>query len=225
MHRLLERQLKRLGLDDIILPSDKSTWSKFLKRVSQSYTQADQDRYLIERSLAIYESLSPEYPEVSPELVQHVFELNSKFAWKEYKHKYKEYIFSIYEDYQGDEYINYLASVLFYEEKDYHTALKCINFALTQNNSSSLFTHIKGLCLIQLGEFDTARTYLYQALFLIELLQDVPPRLKADPEIYPNYPIEYHTSVELVRMDLDKLDKVDAFYQYNIVPLVETQSV
>lgn len=185
----------------------------------------DDEPYSLDRALAIYEMLSPTYSHINTELVQKVFEVNSKFAWKDYKIKYREYIYSIYQEYTNDEYINYLAAVLFYEERNYHQALKCINFALIQNNSSSLFTHIKGLCLIQLGEFESARTYLYQALFLMELLQDIPPRLHGSPEIYPNYPIEYHTSADLVRSDLNKLDKVDSFFDYHVMPLVAGQSV
>ena len=185
----------------------------------------DDEPYSFDRSLAIYEQLKPDHSAVNPELIQKIFETNSKFAWMEYKDKYFEYIISIYNEYTDDEYINYLASVIFYEEKNYDEALRCINFSLAQNGSSSLYTHIKGLCLMQLGEFESARTFLYQALFLIELLQDVPPRLKGSPEVYPNYPIEYHTSADLVRSDLHRLDKVDAFYDYNITPLIENQSV
>jgi tetratricopeptide (TPR) repeat protein len=212
--------------NEIFLKDNEQEIEKLINRPpSNAPDIMDDEPYSLDRSITIYESLSPKYKEVDPELIQSVFELNSKFAWKEYKRKYKEYILSIHDDYQDDEYINYLASVLYYEAKDFSLALKCINFALSQNSSSSLFTHIKGLCLIQLGEFDTARTYLYQALFLIELLQDVPPRLKAAPEIYPNYPIEYHTSAELVRLDLDKLDKADTFFKFHVMPLVEAQSV
>lgn len=185
----------------------------------------DDEPYSFDRSLAIYEKLKPGNPNVNPELIQKIFETNSKFAWIEYKDRYFEYILSIYKDYPDDEYINYLASVIFYEEKNYQEALKCINFSIAKNSSSSLYTHIKGLCLMQLGEFESARTFLYQALFLIELLQDVPPRLKGNPEVYPNYPIEYHTSADLVRVELNRLDKVDAFYEHNIAPLVENESV
>jgi len=185
----------------------------------------DDEPYSFDRTIAIYEQLENKFSEVNPELIQNVFEINSKYAWKEYRQKYSNYIHSIYEDHTDDEYINYLAAVTLLEEKDYHEALKCINLAIVQNNSSSLLTHIKGLCLTQLGEFDSARTYLYQALFLIELLQDVPPRLKSSPEIYPNYPIEYHTSAELVRMDLNKLDNVDTFFDHNIAPLIGELSV
>lgn len=185
----------------------------------------DDEPYSFDRTIAIYEQLENKFSEVSPELIQSVFEINSKCAWTEYKQKYSDYIHLICEDHPNDEYINYLAAVIFLDEKNYYEALKCINLAIVQNNSSSLFTHIKGLCLTQLGEFDSARTYLYQALFLIELLQDVPPRLKSLPEIYPNYPIEYHTSAELVRMDLNKLDNADTFFDHTIAPLISGLSV
>ena len=52
LHRLLVRQLKRLGLDADTPPSPEA-WRALLDTVSQTYTQADQDRYLMERSLEI----------------------------------------------------------------------------------------------------------------------------------------------------------------------------
>jgi signal transduction histidine kinase len=54
-HRLVERQLKKLGLDPES-PPDLETWQQFLERVSQSYIEADRDRYLLERSLTISSS-------------------------------------------------------------------------------------------------------------------------------------------------------------------------
>ncbi len=51
-HRLLARQLRKLQLDRNGAPSD-AQWHEFLARVERSYTEADQDRYLLERSLAI----------------------------------------------------------------------------------------------------------------------------------------------------------------------------
>ena len=52
-HRLLERQLKKLGLTDQRQPPNAEVWQRFLERISRAYTAADQDRYLIERSLSI----------------------------------------------------------------------------------------------------------------------------------------------------------------------------
>jgi PAS domain S-box-containing protein len=53
MHRLLERQLKRLGLQAESAPSDDQVWQQLLERISRIYEEADQDRYLEERSLSI----------------------------------------------------------------------------------------------------------------------------------------------------------------------------
>lgn len=52
MHRLLARQLKRLDLDADTPPSAEQ-WQALLGRVERAYTESDQDRYLIERSLTI----------------------------------------------------------------------------------------------------------------------------------------------------------------------------
>ena len=53
MHRLLARQLARLGLAEDRPPASAEAWSQLLARVSASYTEADQDRYTMERSLEI----------------------------------------------------------------------------------------------------------------------------------------------------------------------------
>ena len=52
MHQLLQRQLRRLGLADNE-PPDEGQWRALLSFVDRAYGQADQDRYLLERSLAI----------------------------------------------------------------------------------------------------------------------------------------------------------------------------
>ena len=48
-HRLLQRQLRRLGLQPGIAP-DAEGWDRLLERVSRTYTEADSERYLMERS-------------------------------------------------------------------------------------------------------------------------------------------------------------------------------
>lgn len=54
LHSLLLRQLKRLGLDNAgPRPPSAEQWSSFLERVSRAYTDAEQDRYLLERSQEI----------------------------------------------------------------------------------------------------------------------------------------------------------------------------
>ncbi len=50
-HKLLMRQLKRLGLCHEALPHSLANWEQLLQKVSKAYTEADQERYLLERSL------------------------------------------------------------------------------------------------------------------------------------------------------------------------------
>ena len=52
MHPLLKRQLKKIGLDDAEPPTAQQ-WTALLERVAEAYGQADQDRYMLERSLAV----------------------------------------------------------------------------------------------------------------------------------------------------------------------------
>lgn len=208
--------------NDVLYKNNEEEINRLLNKTpSNAPDIMDDEPYSLDRSLAIYEKLSSKYTKVCAELVERIFEVNSNLAWHEYKLKYFEYIKNIYQDYENDEYINYLASVMFFETKDFENSLICVNRAIAQNNSSSHYSHIKGLCFMQMGDYDRSRTFLYQSLFLIELLQDVPPRLKGEPKIYPNYPIEYHTSADLVRMDLNRIDNVESFYDYQIQPLVE----
>ena len=64
MHSLLKRQLRRIRIGPDVLP-DQGTWQKLLTRISDTYDDADQERYLLERSLqlsseemrALYEDL------------------------------------------------------------------------------------------------------------------------------------------------------------------------
>lgn len=51
MHPLLQRQLKRLGLDPAHGPADPAGWHSLLDRISQTYAEHDQGRTLLERSL------------------------------------------------------------------------------------------------------------------------------------------------------------------------------
>jgi len=51
-HPLLRRQLRRLGLQLQASP-DLQGWQAFVSRVSRAYAEADQDRYLMERSQAL----------------------------------------------------------------------------------------------------------------------------------------------------------------------------
>jgi len=51
-NRLLDRQLRRLGLDTQH-PPDATNWSKLLSVIEQTYNAADQDRYTLERALSL----------------------------------------------------------------------------------------------------------------------------------------------------------------------------
>jgi PAS domain S-box-containing protein len=53
MHPLLQRQLKRLGLDPANCPTDLAGWHAMLERASQSYVENDQGRALLEQSLDV----------------------------------------------------------------------------------------------------------------------------------------------------------------------------
>lgn len=52
LHRLLSRQLKKLGLRTGV-PPNPVQWETFLQRVSRTYSDSDSDRYLMERSLTV----------------------------------------------------------------------------------------------------------------------------------------------------------------------------
>src|ERR1700730_1450876 len=54
MHSLLQRPLNKAVLTNLITGPDREAWlTALLDRVNQSYTDADQERYLLERSLSI----------------------------------------------------------------------------------------------------------------------------------------------------------------------------
>lgn len=53
LHPLLLRHLKRAELSAETPPSDPQVWTKFLQCVHRAYTESDESRYLLERSLAV----------------------------------------------------------------------------------------------------------------------------------------------------------------------------
>jgi signal transduction histidine kinase len=53
MNRILARQLRRLGLDPDLPPSDPGDWHRFLQRVGAFYEDADRGRYLLERAMEL----------------------------------------------------------------------------------------------------------------------------------------------------------------------------
>ena len=50
LHPLLLRQLRRLGQSVAAPPADAAAWAEVLEHVSRAYAEAEQDRYLLERS-------------------------------------------------------------------------------------------------------------------------------------------------------------------------------
>jgi diguanylate cyclase (GGDEF)-like protein len=52
-HFLLRRQLKKLGIDPEAGPTTAEQWARFVERVDRAYTDADNERYLLERSQEI----------------------------------------------------------------------------------------------------------------------------------------------------------------------------
>ncbi len=51
LHRLIQRQLQRCGIDERSPPSDAAAWQTLLDRISNTYRQADEDRRMEEHSL------------------------------------------------------------------------------------------------------------------------------------------------------------------------------
>lgn len=51
MHRVLARQLRKVGIGED--PPTREQWSRLLEHLDRSYTEADQDRYTLERALRL----------------------------------------------------------------------------------------------------------------------------------------------------------------------------
>ena len=180
----------------------------------------EDEPFSFERTFKIFNALQDEHEEVSPFLIRKIYDLNSTLAWKIYREIYNEYILSIYLDYPDDSYLNYLASIVLYENRDFDEAFKCINLALNEFSASASLARLKGLCLIQNGELSLARTFLYQALFLLELHHDIPIKPKISKDIYPNNPVEVVINVSIVRGDLKNLDTIERSFNEDILPLL-----
>lgn len=50
-HKVLSRQLKRLGVEES--PPTLAEWAAFKEIISKTYTENDQERYLLERSMEL----------------------------------------------------------------------------------------------------------------------------------------------------------------------------
>ncbi len=184
----------------------------------------EDEPFSLERTLHIYSQFEKQYTEVNPDLIHRIFELNSRLAWDNYRKKYYTFIKEISPEHPQDEYLDYLAAVVFYEQHDFQMSLNFINLAILKNTSCAVYIHLKSSCLMQLGKMEKARTFLYQALFLVELRHDNPPHRGSNTELYPNYPIEFHTNADIMRADLRKLDNIDNNFEHIIMPLINSNS-
>ncbi|MDI9819229.1 MULTISPECIES: ATP-binding protein [unclassified Legionella] len=53
IHKLLKRQLNRANITIDKLPADIEKWQEFILRINKTYQEADQERYFLDRSMAI----------------------------------------------------------------------------------------------------------------------------------------------------------------------------
>ncbi len=77
LHSILQRQLRRVGIEDPDQTPDPEAWSKLLERVSFAYESADDDRYRLERSLDIS---SMEMEELHDQLIDERDKLHAVLA-------------------------------------------------------------------------------------------------------------------------------------------------
>ncbi len=209
--------------NEVFMKYHGEEYERLIKRSPSSAPDLlDDEPFSLERTLQIYDQLESKYENITPELIQEVFEINSRLAWKDYRKKYDVYILDICQKNPNDKYLCYLAAVVYYDHKDFRNALKYIDFSLQNYTSSADMTHFKALCYIQLGELEAARTYLYQALFLAEISPESPSKRHEKHNIYPNYPVDFHTSAAMIRADLNKLDRAEHLFEHNIMNILLT---
>jgi diguanylate cyclase (GGDEF)-like protein/PAS domain S-box-containing protein len=86
LHPLLLRQLRKAGLDTDAPPGGAAAWAQVLERVSRAYREAEQDRYLLERSQDIS---SQEHAELTRQLetsrsrLESLVSLSSDWIWEQ----------------------------------------------------------------------------------------------------------------------------------------------
>ncbi len=86
MNRVLERQLRRLGLHPDRLPCDLESWQSLLAHVAAAYEDADRGRYLLERSMEIS---SREMQELN-RAVEEFSDLRVQRSEQHYRHLFTE---------------------------------------------------------------------------------------------------------------------------------------
>jgi tetratricopeptide (TPR) repeat protein len=182
----------------------------------------DDEPFTLERSLRIFSQFEKDYHEVTPHLIYKIFELNSKISLENYYKKYFKYLKNTAPKYPDDEYLNYLAAVIYYRIYEYKSALKFINLAIIKNPSCAVYIHLKATIYLQKGDMKEARTYLYQALFLMELAHAAPPRKTGDETLYPYFPLEFYSDTDTLKNDLHKLDKAEKEFEQSILPIINS---
>lgn len=86
LNPLLRRQLKRLGIASDGAPPNAEKWPLLLEKVSRAYSEAEQDRYLMERSQAV---ASSEMNELNRQLqnaqgrLESLVSLSSDWVWEQ----------------------------------------------------------------------------------------------------------------------------------------------
>jgi diguanylate cyclase (GGDEF)-like protein len=86
LHPMLQRQLRRLGLSESHPPADPASWVALLQRVGRCYFDAEQDRYLLERSQTL---ASAEMGDLHAELrasqarLASLLSLSSDWVWEQ----------------------------------------------------------------------------------------------------------------------------------------------
>ncbi|MBI5156446.1 MAG: HAMP domain-containing histidine kinase [Acidimicrobiia bacterium] len=86
MNRVLDRQLRRLGLHPDRLPQDLEGWQSLLAQVTAVYEDADRGRYLLERSMEIS---SREMQELN-RAVEELSDLRVQRSEQHYRHLFTE---------------------------------------------------------------------------------------------------------------------------------------
>jgi hypothetical protein len=180
----------------------------------------DDEPFSFERTFKIFNVLQSQHAEITPRLIKEIFSLNQFFAWKSYHKRYSVYIQESYESNKDDPYFNYLAAIVFFDNKNWDKALHCINIAGAEFTSSAVISRIKGLIFLQWGELDAAKTYFYQALFLLEMRQDTPINQTGNNDAYPNFSFEMSVSAKAVRRDLKNIKTIEKSFNNDILALL-----
>ncbi len=171
LNALLRRQLKRLGLRDDGSPPSIEAWPLLLDKVSRAYTEAEQDRYLLERS---QEVSSGEMNELNRELrvaqgrLKSLVSLSSDWVWEQGPDLRFTYFSDQHSDNAGfDPFI--LLGTRFMEGANYHAThdelaayrecadvrkpFRDFTFGYTDGSSKRYYMRISGEPIVVFGEF------------------------------------------------------------------------